>query len=165
MRRANSADTSATSRTLGHSVLAVGQADHGRAGAGTRAGTGHIVSLCFEDRVLSHAFANGLLEFGSLEQGRAVRDPGNRLVSLEDPAGHAHVDLLARFEIEAQPAEHESDQAACSGAGDQIKVVAWLGDLVTTWRFAVAFDVAAIHEFLEDDEHGVAADAASIWLG
>ena len=41
-------------------------------------------------------------------------------------------------------------------------MVAWFGDLVAARRLAFAFDIGAVHEFLEDDEHGVAADTASI---
>jgi hypothetical protein len=36
--------------------------------------------------------------------------------------------------------------------------------LVATRRPAFAFDICSIHEFLKNDEHGVAANTASICL-
>lgn len=112
-----------------------------------------------------HAFPDGLLELGSLEQGRPVRNPRNRLVRLEDSARHAYIDFLAGFEVEAETSEHDSNQTAGARAGNQVEMVAWFGDLVATRWFALAFDVGAVHEFLKNDEHGVAANTASICSG
>lgn len=112
--------------------------------------------------MFAHTFADGLLELGGLEERRAVWDAGEGLVGFEDATGHAHVDFLAGLEIEAEPPQHEGDQTAGAGADDEVKVVAGFGNLIATRGLAFAFDIDAVHEFLEDDKHGVAADTAAI---
>lgn len=128
------------------------------------AGIGLVIALGLEDGVFAHAFSNRLLELRGLEQRRAIRYTGDCLVCLEDPPCHAHVNFFASLEVKAKPAQHDCDQTARAGTGNQIKMVARLGYLVATRWFAFAFDVCPIHEFLKDDKHGVTADTSSICL-
>lgn len=41
-------------------------------------------------------------------------------------------------------------------------MLAGLGDFVTAGGAAVGFDIGAVHDFLDNDEHGVAADTAAV---
>lgn len=128
------------------------------------AGIRLIVTLGLEDRVFAHAFPDRFLELRGLEQRRAIRNTGDSLIRLKDPPGHAHINFFTGLEVEAKTSQHDCDQAAGAGAGNQVKVVAGLGYLVATRRLAFAFDIGSIHEFLEDNEHGVTANTTSICL-
>ena len=95
---AGCAETVATHRSLEDGVGAVGGTGHGMT---VRRVIRHVVPLGLEDGVFPDALADGLFQPGRFEQGRAIGDPRDGLIRLEDSAGHAHVNLLACFEVEA----------------------------------------------------------------
>lgn len=106
---------------------------------------GAIVSFVIRDGVHPHSLPDRMLKHRGFEQCRAVGDAGDRLVRLEDHARHLHVELLALLQVEAQPAEHDGDEAACAGANDQVEVVTWLGNLVAARGFPFDLDVGPVH--------------------
>lgn len=109
-----------------------------------------------------YSLLDSFFELASFEQGRSIRNTGDGLVGLEHHAGHAHVELLACLEVEAESAHHDGNQAAGSGSDDEVKVVAWLGDFMSSGSAAFCFDKGSVHELLDDDEHGVTSDTTSI---
>ena len=112
--------------------------------------------------MFTDAFPDRLFELRGLEQSLVEGDASERFVGFKDAAGHADINILAGLEVEAQTTKHEGDQPAGAGANDEVEVVAWLGNFIATGGLAFAFDVDAVHEFLEDDKHGVATHAAAI---
>lgn len=123
-----------------------------------------VVSFVIGDGVHPHGLPDGMLKHRGLEQCRAIGYAGDGLVRLEHHAGHLHVELLALLQVEPQTAQHDGNEAACAGADDQVEVVTWLGNLVATRGFPFDLDVGAVHELLEDDEHGIAANSSAILL-
>jgi hypothetical protein len=113
--------------------------------------------------MLSDARPDSLFELAGLEKCRAIRYSGDGLVRLEHDAGQSHVELLAGLEVQSEPAEHNSYQAASAGADDEVKMVAWLWDLVATRRAPFRFDKGAVHKLLDNDEHGIAAHTTAIF--
>lgn len=114
--------------------------------------------------MLLYSLLDSFLELASFKQGRSIRNTGNGLVGLEHHAGHAHIELLACLEVEAQTAHHDGNQTAGSGSDDEVKVVAWLGDFISSGCAAFCLDKGSVHKLLDDDEHGVTSDATSICM-
>lgn len=121
-----------------------------------------VVAFLVVDGMLPDSLLDGLFQLAGLEQRRSIWNAGDRLVCLKDHLGQANVQLLARLQVQAQPAEHDGDQPAGAGADDEVKVVAWLRDFVAAGGAAFDLDERAVHEFLDNDEHGVAANASSV---
>lgn len=112
--------------------------------------------------MLADGLTDGLFQLAGFEEGGSVWDAGNGLVGLKYHARHADVELFARLEVESEAAEHNGDETARSGADDEVKVVAWLGDFAAARSAAMSFDKGAVHEFLDNDEHGVATNTAAV---
>lgn len=121
-----------------------------------------IISFMLVDGVLADSLADRLFQLAGLEECGSVGNAGNGLVGLEDHAGHADIELLAGLEVESEAAKHNGNETAGSCADNEVKVVAWLGDFVAAWGAALGFDKGAMHEFLDDDEHGIATDTATV---
>ena len=124
-----------------------------------------VISLRLVHCMFPHTFPDRLLELRGLEQSRAVGNTSDGLVGLEYFASHAYVYFFASLEIQAEATEHQGDQAASAGTGDQVEVIARFGNLVSTWRLAFAFNISAVHEFLEENKHRVATNTTAICSG
>lgn len=111
-----------------------------------------------------YTFPDRLLELRGLEQSRTVGNTSDGLVGLKYFASHTHVYFFASLKIQAEATEHQSDQAASAGTGDQVEVIARFGNLVATRGLAFAFDIGAVHEFLEENKHRVATNTTAIWF-
>lgn len=109
-----------------------------------------------------HGFLDGLLKHGCLEQRRPIGYTDDSLIRLEHHPRHAYVELLARLQVEPEAAQHDGDEATRAGADNEIEVVAWFRYLVAPRSFAFDFDVGAVHQLLEDNDHGIAADPSTI---
>lgn len=112
-----------------------------------------------------YTFPDRLLELRGLEQSRTVGNTSDGLVGLKYLASHTHVYFFASLEIQAEATEHQSDQAASAGTDDQVEVIAGFGNLVATRRLTFAFDIGAVHEFLEENKHGVTTNTTAICSG
>lgn len=149
-----------TSNTA-RSAHGTGWAHHGSR-KGSTATRSAIIPFILVDSMLRDALLDSLFQFRSLEQGLFVRNTGDSLVRLKDLLGHAHVDVHAGFDVESQTTKHDGDQATSTRAGDQIEVFAGFGDLISFGRLSFGLDVCSVHEFLQDDQHGVTANTTAI---
>ena len=121
-----------------------------------------VVALIIINGVVADAFADCIFKPASLEQCALERDAGKGFVGFEDTLRHAHINVLAGLDVHSQTAKHDSDQAAGTGANDEVEVVARLGDFMSLGCPSLDLHESSVHELLQQDEHRIAADASAI---
>lgn len=121
-----------------------------------------VVALPVVHGVLPNSLFDGIFQPAGLEQRRSVWNAGNRLVGFEHHLRHADVQLLAGLQVQTQSAQHDGNQPAGARTNNQVEMIAGLWDFMSARCAAFDVDKCAVHEFLDDDEHGVTTNASSV---
>jgi hypothetical protein len=123
-----------------------------------------VVALRLITCMFTHGGSDSFLEFAGFEKCRAVGDACDRLVRLEHHPSHPDIEFLARFQVEAQAAEHDRNETAGAGPDDKVEVIAWLGNFGAAGCSPLHLDKCAVHELLDDDEHRVPTHTTAIYM-
>ena len=121
-----------------------------------------VVSFVLEDSMLPNAVSDGFFQFCRLEQRVSERNAENSLVRLEDSFRHPHVNIFASLKVQPQSPKHDRNESSCSSSDNEVEVVAWLRYFVPFGSHPMNLDIGSVHEFLEENEHRVAADTTAI---
>ena len=113
--------------------------------------------------MLPYALLDCLFQLRGLEQRRSIRYPSDGFIGLKNPSSHSYVYLFAGLQVQSQSTQHYGDQTTSPGSTDKIEVVCGFRYLIPSGRFAFNLHIGPMHKFLNDNKHGIATDATSIW--